>query len=431
MRERPDLKTISDDKLLGSLFDVLKQARHNEADLVAHIAEVDARELYARQAAPSMFAWCTQVLHLSESEAYLRIAVARASRRHPMLLAMLADGRLHLSGIERLAPHLTEKNRDVLLRRAVHKSKRQIEQLVAELAPRPATPTTMRKLPATRTPHAATGGSVPTSELRPSGVGAADGGLAVDGVAPTAPKLRPAGVAAAEGGVAVGGVASAASELRPAGVVAPVSRPNGAVPSDPELRPDGVPTPSMVGPRPTRAPEAVAPARFRLQFDLDAEFKDKLERLQALMRSSVPDGNLGKVIELAVTRELERLEARRFAKTKRPRKRLAQTDTRPKSRYIPAAVRRFVEKRDGGRCAYRDRHGRRCTKRHDLEFHHRMPFGLGGDHSAEGLALMCRTHNSLLAEEDFGKEKMARYRRRASRDTRLIPKAVGGAAFSE
>ena len=29
-------------------------------------------------------------------------AVARASRRHPTLLAMLADGRLHVSGIERL-----------------------------------------------------------------------------------------------------------------------------------------------------------------------------------------------------------------------------------------------------------------------------------------------------------------------------------------
>ncbi len=53
-------------------------------------------------------------------------------------------GRLHLSGIERLAPHVTEENRDVLLKRAVHGSKRQIEQLVAELAPRPAAPASCR-----------------------------------------------------------------------------------------------------------------------------------------------------------------------------------------------------------------------------------------------------------------------------------------------
>jgi hypothetical protein len=89
-----------------------------------------------------------------------------------------------------------------------------------------------------------------------------------------------------------------------------------------------------------------------------------------------------------------------------------------------------VEKRDGGRCTYRDKHGRRCTKRHDLEFHHRKPFGLGGDHSPEGLALMCRTHNALLAERDFGKDKMARYRRRASRDTRMLDVVGGGSGES-
>ena len=62
-----------------------------------------------------MFAWCTEVLHLSEAEAYLRIAAARASREHPVLLTMLADGRLHLTGIAKLAPHLTPENRDDLL----------------------------------------------------------------------------------------------------------------------------------------------------------------------------------------------------------------------------------------------------------------------------------------------------------------------------
>ena len=46
-----------------------------------------------------MFAYCTNVLHLSEAEAYLRITVARVSRKHPMLLRFLADGRLHMTGI--------------------------------------------------------------------------------------------------------------------------------------------------------------------------------------------------------------------------------------------------------------------------------------------------------------------------------------------
>ena len=107
--------------------------------LVAHIGEVDARRLYVR-AAPSMFGYCTAVLHLSEHEAYARIAVARAARRHPELLVMLGDGRLHLSGIAKLAAHLTAANCSSLLARATHKTKAEIEALIAEIAPKPDVP---------------------------------------------------------------------------------------------------------------------------------------------------------------------------------------------------------------------------------------------------------------------------------------------------
>jgi hypothetical protein len=136
-------------------------SRRIEADLVAHIGEVDERRLYAREASPSMFSYCTEVLYLSDAEAYLRIAVARASREHPMLLTMLADGRLHLSGIAKLAPHLTRENRDVLLERARYRSKREIEELLAELRPRPDAPAAMRKLPERRV------GTLPTPALAP------------------------------------------------------------------------------------------------------------------------------------------------------------------------------------------------------------------------------------------------------------------------
>ena len=96
-----------------------------------------------------MFAYCVELLHLSEpeTETNLRMVVARATRRHPILLQMLGDGRLHLSGIALLAPHPTETNRDEVLARATHSSKRRIEELVAGLAPRPDVPTTIRKLP--------------------------------------------------------------------------------------------------------------------------------------------------------------------------------------------------------------------------------------------------------------------------------------------
>jgi hypothetical protein len=87
-----------------------------------------------------------------------------------------------------------------------------------------------------------------------------------------------------------------------------------------------------------------------VQFTASAELYDKLERLRALMRSEVPNGDLAAIIEQAVTEKLERLEARRYARTTTPRKDLSETDTSPASRHIPAAVRRAVGERDGNRC---------------------------------------------------------------------------------
>jgi 5-methylcytosine-specific restriction endonuclease McrA len=350
MGQELSLNRVSDDDLLRRLLKRVGTSRRVEADLVADIGEVDSRRLYRREAAPSMFEYCCHTLHLSEAEAYLRITVARLARRHPVLLDMLRDGRLHLSGIERLAPHLTTRNRDALLKRATHKSKKEIEEIVAELAPRPDELSSIRKLPERRSRHAR----------------------------PSAPQLRLDGVSTGSGALS----GSLPAPSRPASARPPVVEPLGE-------------------------------ARYKVSFMATAELREKLERLQALMRTSVPGADLAKVIDAAVTRELERVEARRFAKTNTPRKRVGATDTTPSSRHIPAPVRRMVHQRDGGRCTYKARHGRRCTKRHDLEFHHKKPYGKGGEHSPENLALVCKPHNALLAEQDYGKDVVNKFRRSA------------------
>ena len=375
MERTRSLTSFSDDDLLRRLSDLLGQSRRDEADLVAHIGEVDRRRLYAREASPSMFAYCTEVLHLSEAEAYLRIAAARAAREHPLLLTMLADGRLHLTAIAKLAPHLTLENREALLKRAAHRSKREIEELVAELSPRPDAPAVIRKLPDRRA-----GTTSPALRLGP------------DAEAPSL-GLRP------EGG------ASVDRQLRPDGVRRPARavgacRPPGAAPrpTSPRARPAVV--------------EPLAPARYKVQFTASAELRDKLERLRALMRPSVPDGDLAAIVEHAVTEKLQRLEARRFARTNAPRKTLSESDTSPSTRQIPAAVKRVVYERDGGQCRYEDESGSRCTARRGLEFHHRHPFGHGGDHSPDGISLLCRLcrarHNATLCRvPDYADSKNA------------------------
>ena len=163
--------------------------------------------------------------------------------------------------------------------------------------------------------------------------------------------------------------------------------------------------------------EPIAPARYKVQFTASAELHDKLERLRTLMRSSVPDGDLAAIIEQAVTEKLERLEAKRFAKTKAPRKSVEQADTSPSSRYIPAPIKRAVRERDGDQCAFIDAQARRCKAREGLELHHKQPFARGGNHSPDNLQMLCPAHNRYLAERDYGKEVMRRYRR-SSRSAR-------------
>jgi hypothetical protein len=393
-RGRLTLRSLSDDDLLRRLSEAVRRSRRIEADLVALIGEVEARRLYAREASPSMFAYCTEELHLSEPEAILRIRVARASRQHPMLLTMLRDGRLHLSGIALLAPLLTSKNRAKLLKRATHKSKQEIRELVAELAPRPDAPSVVRKLPARPGPEAAAAGGPLCPDTVGAGKSLVCGNLAE-------PMRETPDLLVALSVQRPGSVVSAGPGLRSDSVSLPA----------PRLRPDTV---ALVPPRPATV-EPLAASRFKVQFTASAELRDKLQRLQALMRSSVPDGDLAAIIDAAVTEKLERLEAKRLAKTKYPRKALEQTDTTPTSRHIPAPVRRAVHARDKGRCTYVDKQGRRCRARDRLEFHHHAPFGRGGDHSLGNIRLMCRCHNVLLAEGDYGKETMARHRRSGKR----------------
>jgi predicted restriction endonuclease len=126
------------------------------------------------------------------------------------------------------------------------------------------------------------------------------------------------------------------------------------------------------------------------------------------MRHEVPDGDLAAIIDIAVSEKLERLEARRFAKTATPRKTLSGSDTSAKSRHIPAAVRRAVAERAGHRCTFVEAQGRRCDEQHRLEFHHRHPFGMGGGHSPDNIGLLCSGHNRLLAERDYGRFAIAR-----------------------
>jgi len=82
---------------------------------------------------------------------------------------------------------------------------------------------------------------------------------------------------------------------------------------------------------------------------------------------------------------------------------------KPRSRYIPAQIRREVWVRAGGRCGYvSPENGRRCAEKKGLEVEHINPFARGGTHDLFNLDLFCRSHNLHAAVKTFG-SRMDRY----------------------
>ena len=72
-----------------------------------------------------------------------------------------------------------------------------------------------------------------------------------------------------------------------------------------------------------------------------------------------------------------------------------------RGRYIAAAVKREVWRRDGGQCAFIGPAGR-CTERGFLEFHHVVPYADDDGKTATNVELRCRAHNQFEAEQWFG-----------------------------
>src|SRR6059036_3501987 len=139
---------VSDRDLLLDLASSVAQDRTTMELLLARIAEVDARRLYAPAGFPSMYLYCVHELHLSEEAARKRIHAARTARQFPAIFDAVADGRLHLTAVNRLAPYLTPENANGLLEAAGHKTKAETGQLLAECFPRSEILTLVQGVPA-------------------------------------------------------------------------------------------------------------------------------------------------------------------------------------------------------------------------------------------------------------------------------------------
>jgi hypothetical protein len=333
---------LSDRDLLARLDALADQEREATVQLVAHLAALDDRPaLYAAQGYGSLFSYCTQALRLSEDAACNRIEAARTCRRFPGILERLASGSLSLTSLRLLGRHLTAENHEAVLARAKGRSRREIEMLVAELAPRPDVPASVRKLPAL---HEA-GSSATTAIFQ-------DGGSAETDSAP---------------------------------IPAP----------PPFLGPR--PTIQASAPERYRVQFTIDSATHEKLLRLQALLRREIP-------TGDPGLIFGRAVDvLLASVEKDKLGASARPRPGRPIRPGTDSPVRSRrSRHVPSEVKREVWQRDAGKCAFVAPSGRRCDERTFLEYHHVQPHSLEGRATVGNISLRCRRHNQYEAELWFG-----------------------------
>ena len=361
--ERYQLDAVSDDALHVQVK--VLTGRHNAltAELLAHLAEVDARGIFRERACSSLYTYCVYELRLSEDEAQRRARAAKTARAFPISLEMLAEGAIHLTGLLLLAPHLTQENHVELLARARFRTKREIEHLVAEIAPRADVPARIEPL-GPRTTAARNSWQAYVASLAgpvrhlATGVNAREAPMVADNET-TRECTHEHEHEPEHGGHVVG-----------------------------------------------TEPKPLVAQRYRVEFTASPRYVELLEEARNLLQHQVPDRDVARVHELAMAVFVEQLRKRRQATTSRVRRavepegsapaRVNESETerpaparvtddeesrrsapaRANTRYVPADVRRAVWQRDGARCTFEDANGRRCMERAGLEVHHEHAFAL-------------------------------------------------------
>jgi hypothetical protein len=346
-----DASSLSNAELTTELTRLAGGEREATVALIVHLAEFELRRLYEGAGFRTVFQYCMEVLHLTEDATFNRVETARVARRFPVVIDRLTSGALSPTTVRMMAKWLTPENHRDLFAAAAFKGKRQVEELIARSFPQADVPSLVRKLPS----------APPLVKIDP---GTADTGLGPaphDGAAHSSPPTDD----------------SQALQTT-------------AIPSQPAA--------STIRP--------LAPDRYEIRFTASASTREKLRHAQDLLAHAVPTGDLAQVFDRALTSLVEELTRKKFAVVKHPRD---ARDRPEESRSVPAGVRRDVYQRDGGRCAFVARGGRRCNDRRFIEFHHMMPEAAGGKPTVENIQLRCRAHNGQEVDLFFGPGK--RYQR--------------------
>ena len=436
-RDTPLMSTANE--FTARLADLLRREHAALAEFLVALSEFDARRVWLELGHPNLFSFLHRELRLSKGAAHYRKVAAELVRKFPELVEPLRDGRLCITSVVELAKVLTPENRDEVLPRFFHRSKREAAEVVAALRPCEAPPRRTVVTPARTSPPA-----FPAGATVAAAQGAADAGpVPVPPLTPVLAENVSRSVQLAEHLDANSGAASPAlssqphegsalDELRFAAAEGPhvaASRvpapsagppPQRAAPERPHVDPSRTPAQSASAARERDVALPLTSDLRRLHVTVSRSFLEKLEAARSALSHARPGATTEELLEAGLDLVLA-AHAKRKGLVGRPRKAPEAAITAPSAAdssatpaHVPAHVRRAVWLRDGGRCQWRAPGGGVCGSTLRLELDHVLPRARGGPSTVENLRVLCFVHNQYAARLAFGDRWMDRCARGAA-----------------
>ncbi len=332
------LERLSSDELDRSAEKLVVAENGNIAKLIAHIAEMSDRKAVLELGYKNMFDYCVRRLNLSEGAVPARIHVANVSRRFPQLLVALAENRISLTVASLLAAHVCEDHVDKLISDCAGMTRKETEEYLVALKPKPVFEPSIRKRPQP---------AAPPPQL--------------EKLTPRAPALRP--------------------DAKPKKSSPTLLQP--ARPDEFNFR-------------------FAADRDFKNKFERLAEVlgvenaqKHMAEIIEKALDIALDKKDPKKKLE-------QRRKREHSSKAKSRSNEISKNDEPAKSRYVAPEVSERVHARGGYQCGYYAPDGRRCSSRTGLQIEHVRPFAIFRSHDERFLRLLCPEHNRLAAERVYG-----------------------------
>ncbi len=375
------IRALDDKTLLAGMRLIAGNVRAEQVRGLEHLAEIEARKAYVPEGFASLWAYCRDELKFSESVTSRWTRALKATRRFPMILESLGAGRISLCAVAMLADHLTDENWAAVVARAEGRTKIEVLEIIAALAPQPAKKDVI-------TARHFSGRSELSSSAAPA--------LALD-LTPARPAPRPVVTPKAPEVWRIAFDASVATKKK-------LERLR-------ELR-AGKALDDVLGEALDSFLEKIDPERRHVRRERRRE-RQTAPCPQKAAAAPVPPMSTSNAPMSASTSSAvapvapvtpmsaSNTPAVSPAAPKSASDSPAAVPATPRRKAVPAATRDAVSARDGSRCTFVAGSGRRCASRSFIDLDHIHPVAFGGGNAPENLRALCQAHHRLETRDQF------------------------------